>query len=404
VLFVAQEQPQGDWTYHTPAASYGESVETVRLVAGAGQSAALTWVARDLADQDAVGGFVRASVRTESGGWLAVGTDGEALSFGSTGSDPGLAVGGQGELVLVFSQLAGERHGTALVRQHQAKLHAPESLQDLLSPPILFTNETRVAVNGAGEALVSWYQSVGKSLNVFVSEGSSLEGGFSRPGADEQLSLDQTGPEGLDGIFLDDSRPAVSSQGERAVVWTQPTASGQSGVFLAVRERQAAWHTPASFDDALTGDGIITRCPRIAYSARGDLYLSWLEVAADASRRVQLAHRNREGSWIASGREPFTLSASHGALCPTLATGPDGGVVAAWIESSQDGVDALFVRRSSDAHPQTVEASRWTAATPLTTSQLGSTLGAVSLAVGGASDRVAVAWIHDGALQLATFD
>jgi len=329
---------------------------------------------------------------------------GEALSFEQSAYSPDVAVGPEGEVVTVFCQVAGERHGVAVVRQHDGGLHGPESVQDLLSPAILFSNEPRIVINAQGEALVSWYQSVGASLNVFVSEGSSLHGGFSRPGSDEQLSLDHPGAEGGDGMFLDDSIPAISSGGERAVVWTQPTALGESGVFLATRKPHADWQRPVSFEDVFTASGRVTRCPQMAFSAGGDLYVTWLEVSPSGSRRVQLAHRDRMGAWLATGREPLTLSLDDRASCPVLETGKDGGVVVSWKEQAAGDADVVYVVRSSDQPSSISEVARWTSAAALNTPDPQTTVGSLSLGVGGLDDRIAVAWIAAGRLQLATFD
>ncbi len=399
-LRFAQELGRGGvFGYHTFAAGLPEALFYTRLATGENRDAALVWEA---SRNDRT--LIRGVHREPPADWEPLAQDGEVLSFESSAYSPDVAVGPEGEVVTVFSQVAGQRHGVAVVRKHDGELHGPESVQDLLSPAILFTNEPKIVINAQGEALVSWYQSVGGPLNVFVSEGSSLDGGFSRPEADEQLSLDHPGAEGGDGMFLDDSIPAISSGGERAVVWTQPTAFGESGVFLATRQPDGDWQRPASFEDVFTASGRVIRCPQMAFSAGGDLYLSWLEVSPAGSRRVQLAHRHGAGSWLATGREPLTLSLDDRASCPALDTGRDGGVAVSWKEKSANDADVVYVRRSNDQLSATSEAARWTSPAALNTPDPQTAVGSLSLSVGGLDDRIAVAWVASGRLKLATFD
>src|SRR5262249_10957573 len=127
----------------------------------------------------------------------------------------------------------------------------PTSADDVLSPPVFFSNAPRPALDARGGGLVSWYQSLGGPLRVLVSSRADAGSAFAH--------VTETSAISPDGGAVDSAAPpdpATSSDGSSVVAWGQEDGRGGIGVYFARRVSGGALEIPSGLDDRLSiGDG-----------------------------------------------------------------------------------------------------------------------------------------------------
>jgi hypothetical protein len=245
---------------------------------------------------------------------------------------------------------------------------------------LFFSNAPQIAVNGRGDAVVTWYQSTGGPLLARASERFGEDGSFSRPGPDDVLS-----PPGapVDSHPIANPIPAVGPSGEVAVVWTQENGAGSIPVYLATRSPEGAWQKPASLADSFSPPAGIARCAQPAFGPGGELYVVWYQDQGDGDR-VYAARRSPSGAWIEAGTSPAMLSTAGAVgLTPALAVGPGGAALVAWTEKSGDRF-RLAVRRTGAGEA-------W-GPIEILSADSGGDVTTPAAVVAGPSDRALVAW------------
>lgn len=383
---VAEERGDGGWHAIKPAHALQGQAQQCALAAGPDGSLAVAW-----RQQSAPGSAIMHAQRTADGSWSLPAVAEHSLSLRPDAYRPTVAFAGS-EVMVGWGQQGPNR-----VR---ATVAWPGSEPVLLSPAMFFANDVLAATNGSGDAIISWYQSVGAALHVFVSE-RRRGGGWTHPAADEHLSPAHHAPEGKRGRYLGESRPAIAASGAAAVVWAQPDLQGDVRLMLATRSADGVWRKPREPGDTFSsGAGVVTQ-PSIAFTSSGDLYLVWRHVHG-GEQAIYLAHRLADGRWLASGIDPQQLSAAGAEVIePVLAVGADGGVIVAWSERRGKAPWSVTARRSS-SHARGWERERWSPAARL--SPPGGDALRLTAAIGGADDRALVAWIQQRRVLYATVD
>lgn len=241
-----------------------------------------------------------------------------------------IASSDDGSATLVWAQtLEDGRIGVSVTERSFGEL-AWSAAPAIVSIPVLFANDPRVVRNGKGDTLVSWYQSTGDTpLRVYASLRSAEEDDFVTPSPGETLSATYEGPEGLDGLFLQDARPAIGEGGQAVVFWTQPNGQGASALYFADTQVGGnGWHLPATELDAFTAYEGVASDPVVAFGDDGHLFVAWRRTLP-MSQRIEVAARAPSGVWVVGGRSPIVV-----AEAPTL--GPpamvvlDGHALLAW--------------------------------------------------------------------------
>jgi hypothetical protein len=385
IVEVGQEQrDDGPWLAPTsrmsrrdPAQAIPGSTGACTLAAGPDGSALVAWV-------EAAG--VYASARDASGAWHDP-TAPDVLSFPPAGIEPHAAISPTGEQLVTWCQGTSTGWGVAIAHRPNATAPwvRPANADDVVSPPILFANEPRLATGAHGEAIVAWYQSEGAPLMTYASERPRADRLFSHPGAHDHLSP-LGGPVASEPIA--NPKPALGPHGEAAVVWVQETGPGTAAVYLATRDVSGAWTRPRDATDAFSRRDHLARSAQIVFGIDGELFVVWVE--ADADRSVVVgARRSAEGVWVETGLSPVRLSSEattpHRAFDPVLVTGPEGGVLAAWLEVESKAGERVAARRTG------VDRATWEALEWLTPSGSGHVRSL--RAAMGPGDRALVGWV-----------
>lgn len=385
-LEIGEELSPGLWVSRRPAAALSGRTAASSVAVGLDGTAMIVWL-EALSD---AGVFV--SERNAQGLWSDP-KPGSSLSFPSGAVEPFIAASPSGEWLVTWCQLTTTGWGTSIARRRSfdAPWERPAAQDDVLSPPILFSNSPLIAMDARGNALITWYQSNKGPLMTYLSERRGGGGAFTHPGEGDFLS-----PPGAPVASGKPANPmpALGPRGEAAVVWSQEDGVGQTSVYLATREPEGAWKKPAGLDDTFSRHAGVTRGAELAFGPGGELYVVWSQREKEGEA-VYAARRAPDGHWIDPGKSPVRLS-SPGALgyTPALAVGPDGGVLVAWMETIGTR-SRVFARRTG------ADRRGWTAIEPLSDDALGNA-GGPSPSVGRA-DRALVGWTQGPSTQTRVY-
>lgn len=383
---IAAHEGEG-FALRSPTAPLIGSTSELHVATGGEGSVALVW--RRASDGQT---FIEASARTADGRWR---DEPLPLSFPPDGGEPDVAVGDDGEILVAWNQWTGSNYGVAVARRPAGRevFERPDHPFDVVSPLVQFSNDPEIVINTQGDAIISWYQSLGDELVTLISERDGRTGTFSKASLGTSLSPA--------GDPVEDPVVDIADDGRAVVAWRQEVGS-RAAVFLAERDEDGVWTTPASAAETFSSAVDEVWNVRVALAADGSLYVAW-ESHDGSDVAVMVAHRDASGRWLASGRDPVRLSSSSArAIEPVLALGDDGHVVAAWTELTQPEW-RVVARRTATGGDVSAEETRWSPPEQLSVSGDGAASD-VDLAVGGSHDRVAATFVQGGRLQLSTVD
>jgi hypothetical protein len=314
------------------------------LAAGPDGAAVFVWAAVEGSAQ-----VLYESERDAAGAWKEPRDRSDAFSFAPTAYEPRLAVNGAGEWILAWNQWRATPHyGVAVAQRASSSVpwEMPADQDDVLSLPIYFSNAPVIALNDAGQGIITWYQSLGGALRAFVSERRGPGEHFARVTEADILSPDGA-PVDSDPIAA--VKPAIAADGSAAAAWAQENGRGDILVYLATRDASGAWTRPGGLDDAFGLAPGHARGVQIAFGPRGDLYVVWYQDTG-AGDAVYAARRRPDGTWAEDGRHPIRLSTSGAeALLPRVAVGPGGSALVVWSERDGAGPLRVMARRAGPA-------------------------------------------------------
>jgi hypothetical protein len=342
-LELLEETTPGAWTPRLTGTAVGGSLPS-DLAVGVDGSAVFAWAVIAGSDQT-----LYRSERDAAGAWKEPASTADALSFPTTAYEPRLATNAAGEWILAWNQWRTTDHYGVAVAQRPssaAPWAMPASADDVLSLPIFFSNAPVIALNDAGQAIITWYQSLGGALRAFVSERSGPGAPFAHVTTADVLSPDGA-PVDSDPVAA--VKPAIAADGRAAAAWAQENGKGDTLVFLATRDAAGTWARPRDLEDSFSLPHGYARGVQIAFGPGGDLYVVWYQDAGDGNA-VYAARRRADGAWSEPGQSPIRLS-SDGAigLFPKIAVGPGGGVVVVWNERVGAGPLRVAARRTGAA-------------------------------------------------------
>ncbi len=345
-LGVAEETAAGAWTVRRPTAALDGSSVLGALAAGPDGTAVVAW---GQVEKGQGAGPVYLSERGPEGAWKDPSGPADAISFPPWAYGPTIAVNAKGEWLVAWNQsMTTPNRGVAVARRRSwsEPWQRPAGPDDVLSPRIFYCNMPVIALDDAGDALVTWYQSVGGPLMALYSERRGADAAFVPAGLTGYLSA----PGGaVDSDPYGDVKPVVFPDGSAAVAWTQEDGKGHTLVYLATRDKGGAWHRPAGLDDAFSIAQGYARSVNLAAGPRGDLYVVWYQDAGFGNV-VYAARRRPDGTWTEDGRHPVRLSTPGAAgIFPRVAVGPEGGVMVVWNEREGKAPMRVAARRTGGA-------------------------------------------------------
>ncbi len=381
---VAEETATGWNTIPLGSPDDGFGVR-VTLAAGVGRQAIATWTQYATSGSRAGQSATFLATRDAEGTWTLP-DPGASLSFPTRAYEPRPLITPQGESFVVWNQWGRVGYGVALAHQAPDEpfgtFELPNDADDVLSPPVFFSNAPQIAIGQNGDGVITWYQSPGegKGLHLFVSERRGARGTFSRPRATATLS--PSGPP-IAGHEVRNPIVQVGAFGDALLVWSQEHPSGRTGLYMAQRDGFGVWTPPRDIDDTFAPLREHAACAELAIGLDQEAFVVWHD-GNDGNTRVYGAHRDVSGRWDAAPPADELLStpgarASH----PRLAVGPAGEAILTWSESVA-GVWQVVARRRN------ARSTAWGEPVVLSDRHQGDAIRpAVAIGSGG---RVAIAW------------
>lgn len=254
-----------------------------------------------------------------------------------------VAVNSKGEAVVVWSQEGeGGAHAIYLSEYVHGKWRHPVGVADFISPPqVGDALRPRVAMNGAGEVLVAWEQEIEGISRIYMSE--RRQGRWAHPvKGDEQIS--PSSGTAIGGAY----RPqvALNEQGVAAIVWQQQYGLGGK-VYLSER-RDGVWRHPVSPAESLNPPELqVVSVNSLGIDEQGNLAVLWSNLR---ERRQSLyLSQFRNGAWHHPGakeafvgpRNDWEFRAAGKVACA------DGKVVSVWWQYGDDSERGIFLALSS---------------------------------------------------------
>lgn len=385
-VLIAEQTDDETFVVRSPGEALPGNGSSPSLTTDATGRALLAW-----RQHEGDAGTVHYTERNADGNWDTNPEPADVpLSFPPNAYEPRVAYGDDGETLIVYNQWTGTNFGVAIASRaagDDGPIKGPGSGQDVVSPPVLFSNAPIPAVASNGDAIITWYQSPDTDLMTFVSERFGVDGEFSTPAADAFISA----PGGaVDSHAEANPSPAIHDRGSAVVAWTQDNAQGHSPVYLASRDGWGEWTTPAGLDDSFSVPNGAARCVQTAFGGDGSLLVTWFEEDPSQRFSVHAAYRAPDGEWIDGPREAVQLSADGAdGIHPAVAVGDEGQALVAFAERSGDRWDLVVRRRNPGG-------SAWIAPEVLS-ADLAGDASEPTVAYNG--NAFVVAWVHGPPLE-----
>jgi hypothetical protein len=188
----------------------------------------------------------------------------------------------------------------------------------------------------------------------------------------------------VDSRAIRNPRATISDVGEIVIAWTQDDGAGSVPVYIAHRTGLGVWTVPAGLGDAFSVREGRAVSAQPAFGADAEVFLVWAQDRG-SGHAVWSAHRRGDGTWDVPGTAPELLSTLGAeAVEPRLSVGVDGQAGVLWQERTDDSWRVMVRRRNPGA-------DRWSAARQLSADD-GRDATAPTLAIGPTGAALA-AWL-----------
>ena len=291
---------------------------------------------------------------------------------------PQVALGGQQEALLVWRQRYDGHSGRYRIYKAEYRdgsWDLPEDISDSISPFASRADNPRVAMNGAGEAIIVWQQYDNGRWQIFMVEyrnGAWTDFNFpvrlslsGQHAVNPQVAMDESGnaivvwqqydggspntyqvykaeyrngtwnrPDALDdhlsfaGKHAYYPQVAMDESGNAIVVWQQQDSLNRWQVFKA-EYRNGSWSLPQDLDDNISPDNINAYRPQVAMDESGNAIVVWQQRVSSLRQVVMLEYR--QGKWSNFNYpEPVSPFGRNSDYQVQLAMDPDGAALIVW--------------------------------------------------------------------------
>jgi len=323
------ESRDGVWTHPASlgdaASAAGMHALGVKVVLAANGDAALAY-----RGYDGTGNWNAYLSERRSGIWTHP-QPSERLSLGGQPAyDPDVAMGDDGDTVVVWYQYDGAAYRTFLSERRDGVWTHPASTASFIGPSVGSASAPRVAMTGSGDALVCWRLQDGQTARLFFSQ---LRSGVWTHPTDFAEGVSAGATNGISA-----PQPAIAANGDALLVWQQ-TSAGTQRIFRS-EYHEGVWVHPTQSADAMSLLLNTSQQPRVALGANGDALVSWLQF--DGSVWANLRSERRHGTWVhpTSTADRLHFATKH-ASTTTPAIGANGDAVIVW-SGQTSGLDRVY--------------------------------------------------------------
>jgi microcompartment protein CcmK/EutM len=227
-----------------------------------------------------------------------------------------------GNAIITWEQSDGSKNQIFKSEYRGSVWTHPSSLSDNISPDGQHAENSQVAMDNNGNAIIIWYQSDGSVDQIFKSE---YRGGvWTHPSS---LS-DNISP---DGQNADYSQVAMDNNGNAIIVWKQN--DGSDDQIFKSEYRGGVWTHPSSLSDNISPDGQEAWHPQVAMDNNGNAIITWHQYIDGGIYQV-FKSEYRGGVWT----HPSSLSDNispdgQGAVHTQVAMDNNGNAIITWYQS-----------------------------------------------------------------------
>jgi hypothetical protein len=251
-------------------------------------------------------------------------------------------------MVLPFTSRAGSLRALivagCLLVAHGADAQRAWTPPETLTPPGQQSPRPQIAIDGNGNALVTWIREQGATRQAQAARQAST-GSWSPP-------ANLFSPAAATAVPLETSDVALNAAGRGAAVWVRATGSGPSDQMVqAAIFNGTSWRTAANL---LPASSPAVRSPRVDVDADGDAIALWVQVVNGVAV-VRASRYAVNGTWSA----PITISAANESVEDGVALAVD------------DAGNALTVWTGAAGGVPTLRSARYTAGTNSWTAPIG---------------------------------
>jgi hypothetical protein len=313
----ASRPPGGAWSAPVTLTKPGTSKGIPGIAANASGEAVAVWE-----HSTRRGVVIESASRPAGGTWSAP----SVLSLRVQNSfRPRIAIDGAGEAIVLWERPADKNSIIeSASRPPGGVWSAPTVLSEKekaagVSPA---NQEPQIAVNASGEAVAAWKQTDGGDSFVIESASRPAGGVWSTPTV---LS-----PEGRIGSSVVISRVLIAAAGEAVAVWQR--FDRDVSIESASRPPGGAWSAPTVITETRYGSLTVHRgsltVPRVAMNAGGEVIAVWRHIHPRGRNDpgIQSASRPPGGAWSA----PTAITAKRGINAPRVAIDGAGEAIAVW--------------------------------------------------------------------------
>jgi hypothetical protein len=241
---------------------------------------------------------------------------------GPNASCPKVAMDNNGNAIIVWYQLDGSNRQIFMSEYRSGSWTHPADLSDNISPDGPECYYPEVAMDNNGNAIIVWYQLVGSTDQIFMSEYRS--GSWTHPA---DLS-DNISPDGQDATYPE---VAMDNNGNAIILWYQ--SDGLNDQIFMSEYRGGSWTHPANLSNNISPDGQDAFNPDVAMADNGDAVITWYQFNSSSERQI-FKSEYRDSSWTHPADLSDNISPDdQSAYSPKAAIDDYGNIVIVWYQS-----------------------------------------------------------------------
>ncbi len=252
-----------------------------------------------------------------------------------------VSLDGRGRAILVWDEVGAQPGSDRIVVAEETNDGVSLRHPSLALPG--FGAWGAVVAGEAGDAVVSWRQSLDGSLGDIHRSERSIDGTWIDPmKAEDRVSFAEKAYE---------PQLVTRPSGEIIQVWNQWYDDQHYGVAVARRSGpSAAWEGPSGENDVLSPPSFFSNGPLIALNTRGDALVSWYQSAGGELLAFTSERVGADGTFSRPGVED-SLSppgAPVDSANPKPAVAEDGRAALAWTQETEGGPTVYLASRGAD--------------------------------------------------------
>lgn len=239
-----------------------------------------------------------------------------------------VAMDDSGDAIIAWVQGSGSAYHTYMSEYRGGVWFHPATVDDNFNPRYAYAGRPQIAMDGAGNAMVVWFQSMGTMFQVYKSE-------YRNEVWNHPLDLaDHISPDGSPASY---PHVAMDSAGSAVVVWNQRAGPiGANDQIFMSEFRNGSWQHPTGLNDNISLDAGSAGRPHVAMDAIGNAIIVWAQSDGVNSRIFKSEYRNNTWTHPTDPTDAISPDGT-GASSPQVAMDGAGNAVVVWRQG--DGAD-----------------------------------------------------------------